>query len=74
MTWMTDTYPAHAASAWPIDYETLAPFYEQAEGLLGVRSFAVEADLQKIATAVVAIDYAWSLRVSQHLLETESAG
>jgi choline dehydrogenase-like flavoprotein len=41
--------PAHQCLAWPFEYETLRPYYEQAEQLLGVREFACEPDLQWIA-------------------------
>lgn len=34
---------------WPIDYDTLAPWYRLAETLLGVRAFPVEPDLERIA-------------------------
>jgi choline dehydrogenase-like flavoprotein len=34
--------------AWPIGYEELAPYYDEAERLLDVRSFAVERDLAAI--------------------------
>ena len=37
--------PGHGCPAWPISRDELAPFYAQAENLLGVRPFAVEPDL-----------------------------
>ena len=40
--------PDHGCPAWPISHEQLAPFYAQAEALLGVRTFAVEPDLDWI--------------------------
>ncbi len=42
--------PAHRCPAWPIDYDDLAPYYEQAEAMLGVRHFACEPDLQAIVS------------------------
>ena len=43
---------AHQCPAWPIGYDTLAPYYEQAETLLGVRRFDCEPDLQRIVDAL----------------------
>ncbi len=40
--------PAHQCLAWPIDYDEMLPYYEEAESLLGVRSFAAERDLARI--------------------------
>jgi choline dehydrogenase-like flavoprotein len=40
--------PAHQCLAWPIDYDELRPYYEEAESLLGIRSFATERDLAVI--------------------------
>ncbi|MGB8692684.1 MAG: GMC family oxidoreductase [Steroidobacteraceae bacterium] len=37
--------PPHQAPGWPIAYDDLAPYYKQAERLLGVRHFDCEADL-----------------------------
>jgi choline dehydrogenase-like flavoprotein len=42
----------HECQAWPIGYETLAPYYEQAEALLGVRRFACEPGLRRIVDAL----------------------
>ncbi|MFM9886508.1 MAG: GMC oxidoreductase, partial [Burkholderiales bacterium] len=39
---------AHGCRAWPIGYDDLAPYYAQAEKLLGVRTFAVERELEAI--------------------------
>jgi len=41
--------PGHQCLGWPIGYEDLRPFYEQAEALLAVHRFAAEPDLQRIA-------------------------
>ena len=46
-----DEFAADAAfdcRPWPIDYDEMAPFYAQAEGLLGVREFPIEPGLQEI--------------------------
>jgi choline dehydrogenase-like flavoprotein len=40
--------PEHQCPAWPIGYDDLADYYEQAEQLLGVRHFECEADLRVI--------------------------
>lgn len=42
--------PAHQCLAWPIGYDELRPYYEEAEALLGIRTFATEPDLQRIVT------------------------
>ena len=39
---------AHACSGWPIAVEDLAPYYDEAERLLDVRSFAAEPALARI--------------------------
>ena len=41
--------PAHQCLPWPIAYEDLAPYYQQAEQLLGVHTFEPEPDLRVIA-------------------------
>jgi choline dehydrogenase-like flavoprotein len=43
-----DVDPAHQCLGWPIDYDELRPYYEEAESLLGVRSFDAEPDLANI--------------------------
>jgi len=40
--------PDYNCHAWPIGYDDLAPYYQEAETLLGVRKFDVEAGLQRI--------------------------
>jgi choline dehydrogenase-like flavoprotein len=39
---------AHQCLGWPIEYEELRPYYEEAESLLGVRTFEAEPDLARI--------------------------
>lgn len=39
---------AHGCLSWPIGYDKLAPFYDEAERLLGVRRFEPEPGLQAI--------------------------
>ena len=51
--------PAHQCLAWPFGYEELAPFYDEAERLLGVRQFAVEANLQALVAGLRRQDPHW---------------
>ncbi len=51
--------PGHQCLPWPIAYEELEPYYDEAERLLGVRSFAVEPDFQRIAGALKRRDPRW---------------
>jgi choline dehydrogenase-like flavoprotein len=44
---------------WPIRPGALAPYYEQAEQLLGVRRFAIEPDLQAILDRVCGANSPW---------------
>jgi choline dehydrogenase-like flavoprotein len=50
---------AHQCRAWPLSYEDLCPYYEQAERLLGVRQFACEPDLARITGALDAARSGW---------------
>jgi choline dehydrogenase-like flavoprotein len=43
---------AYQCAGWPITYDELLPYYEEAEGLLGVRAIDAEPDLQRIADRV----------------------
>jgi choline dehydrogenase-like flavoprotein len=45
---------------WPIRYDELAPFYDEAEHLLGVRTFAPEPALQRLVGALHGFDQRWS--------------
>lgn len=56
-----DADPAHQCRGWPFACEELAPYYEQAEHLLGVRRFAVEPDTQRIAAALERVAHAWQV-------------
>lgn len=49
----------HACLAWPFPYEELAPFYDEAEKLLGVRQFGVEANFQEIVSGLRRRDAQW---------------
>lgn len=54
--------PAHACRGWPIGYQELAPYYERAEELLGVRTFPIEPGLQGIATRLTQRNRDWQLQ------------
>jgi len=45
--------PAHQCTGWPIGYDELLPYYEEAERLLAVRHFEVEPDLRRIADTLI---------------------
>jgi choline dehydrogenase-like flavoprotein len=49
----------YAARGWPIGCEDLAPYYDEAERLLGVRIFDCEPGLKRILGDLSAIDAAW---------------
>ena len=51
--------PAHACLAWPIGYDDLKPYYEQAETLLGVRHFDVEPELAAITAKLKKNNDGW---------------
>ena len=54
---------AHQCRAWPIGYEDLAPFYDEAEALLGVRTFAVEPNFKRIVAGLRKADAGWREQV-----------
>jgi choline dehydrogenase-like flavoprotein len=51
--------PAFQCVGWPITYDELVPYYEEAEHLLGVRDFEAEPDLQRIADAIARRARGW---------------
>jgi choline dehydrogenase-like flavoprotein len=51
--------PAYGCLGWPIGPGDLAPYYAQAEELLGVRSFDCEPDLAAILTRLHASSSGW---------------
>lgn len=55
-----DADPAHRCLAWPIGYRELLPFYEEAERLLGVRTFPVEPSMQRLVTGLRSLDAGWA--------------
>ncbi len=44
----------HGCAPWPITYSEMAPYYEEAERLLGVRYFECEPDLRRIVSRLTA--------------------
>lgn len=51
--------PGFAARGWPIGHSDLAPYYDEAERLLGVRTFDCEPSLKRILAALSAANKAW---------------
>jgi choline dehydrogenase-like flavoprotein len=51
--------PGHRCLGWPIGYEDMAPFYDEAERLLGVRYFPAEENLQRIVAGLRRQDPGW---------------
>ena len=49
----------HQCRGWPFGYDELAPFYDAAEQLLGVRYFAIESNLQQIVAGLRRKDPLW---------------
>ena len=50
---------AHQCLPWPISYNDLAPYYDEAERLMGVITFPIEPDFQKIVTGLRRHDPQW---------------
>ena len=47
-----ESEPEFQCLSWPISYQHLAPYYEEAETLLGVRHFEIEPDLRVIVDRI----------------------
>jgi choline dehydrogenase-like flavoprotein len=54
-----DADPAHQCLGWPIDYDELRPYYEEAESLLGIRTFEAEPDLADIVRRLRKVSGTW---------------
>ena len=54
-----DADPAHQCLGWPIAYDELRPYYEEAEALLGIRTFEAEPDLADIIRRLRKASGAW---------------
>jgi len=50
---------AHRCLPWPIAYDDLAPYYDEAERLLDLRQFPIEPNLQAIAEGLARKDPKW---------------
>jgi choline dehydrogenase-like flavoprotein len=50
---------AHGCAGWPISLGDLAPYYDEAERLLGVRTFEYEPDLARLLTRVARPGSRW---------------
>jgi choline dehydrogenase-like flavoprotein len=50
---------AHQCLAWPFGYDEIAPYYDEAERLLDVRTFDTEPDLARILARVQAHSTQW---------------
>jgi choline dehydrogenase-like flavoprotein len=55
--------PAHACLPWPIAYDDLEPYYEEAERLLGVRSFPAEPAVDRLFSRLERADPRWRRHV-----------
>ncbi len=51
--------PAHQCLPWPISFQQLAPYYDEAERLLGVRKFEMEPDLARIVSRLASDGTGW---------------
>jgi choline dehydrogenase-like flavoprotein len=51
--------PAHQCLAWPFGYDEIAPYYDEAEQLLGVRTFDTEPDLALILARIQRRSTGW---------------
>ncbi len=63
--------PAHACLPWPIGYDDLEPYYEEAERLLGVRTFPAEPALDRLFKALERTDAGWRRHMLNLGLSTE---
>ncbi|MGR8932122.1 MAG: FAD-dependent oxidoreductase [Gammaproteobacteria bacterium] len=51
--------PQFQCKAWPLRYDDIAPYYQEAEQLLGVRCFPIEADLGMLRDKIERSGSAW---------------
>jgi choline dehydrogenase-like flavoprotein len=56
-----DAEPEFQCLPWPIAYRDLAPYYEEAETLLGVRHFEIEPDLKVIVDRIARRRSGWQI-------------
>lgn len=65
----------HRCLPWPIAYEVLEPYYQEAERLLAVRQFPVEGDFARVAAGLARRDAGWrpqtlNIGLAEHIPET----
>ena len=63
--------PAHQCLPWPIRYPDLAPYYDQAEALLGVHRFEPEPDLSAIVGKLTGNGAGWNAQPLMLALDPE---
>jgi len=63
--------PEHRCLSWPIGYEDLAPYYQEAEQLLNVRVFPAEPNMRKLVAGLQRIDAGWQPQALQLGLAAE---
>lgn len=66
-----DADPDHACLAWPFGYDELAPHYDEAERVLGVRQFPVEPALRRLVDGLRRQDGGWREATLQLGLDRE---
>lgn len=54
--------PTRGFSGWPIGYDELLPYYEEAEHLLDTREFPVEPDLARVSRRLAADGAGWKMQ------------
>lgn len=54
-----DADPEHRCLPWPIGYDALRPYYDEAEQMFGVRAFDAEPDLRYIVARLQRSSPAW---------------
>lgn len=66
--------PEFNCPEWPIRYQDLEPFYDEAERLLGVRTFDIEPDMLRLLADLQRVAPQWKRRpmplgLSEHILK-----
>jgi choline dehydrogenase-like flavoprotein len=51
--------PAHGCPGWPLTLDELTPYYQEAERLLGIRTFECEPDLARILKRLITAGSSW---------------
>jgi choline dehydrogenase-like flavoprotein len=71
-----DSDEQHQCLGWPFGYDTLAPYYDEAEALLHVNRFDNEPDLQSLLDRITSADPSWKseplpLGIRREILEND---